>query len=140
MQTIHGREVYLRSSDRFCLRDSDRLATITSSGGIKFRRLPIGVRKLDHSLYSVAWSPNSELSRSADETPFGSSRAQFRVEKTLETGQEEIWGLAWSPDGTLLACAGKDGTVQLWHDGALQKKLFQGGWTLDIGWNPDGTR
>ena len=63
----------------------------------------------------------------------------FAVEQTLDTGQEEIWGLAWSPDGTLLACAGKDGTVQIWQGGTLQKKLFQGGWILDLGWNPDGT-
>src|SRR5580693_9268907 len=101
---------------------------------------PEWVSKLDLGLYSVAWSPDSQLVAFGGRGTVRICRApNFSVEQTLETGQEEIWGLAWSPDGTLLACAGKDGTVQFWQDGVLQKKLFQGGWILDIGWNPDGT-
>ena len=101
---------------------------------------PDWVSKLDLGLYSVAWSPNSRLVAIGGRGTVQICRAPtFAVDRTLETGQEEIWGLAWSPDGTLLACAGKDGTVQFWQDGVLQKKLFQGGWILDIGWNPDGT-
>ena len=96
--------------------------------------------KIDLGLYSMAWSPNSELLAVGGRGTVRIYRLpNFRMEMTFDTGQEEIWALAWSPDGTLLACAGKDGTVQFWHDGALQKKLFQGGWILDIGWNPDGT-
>jgi WD40 repeat protein len=101
---------------------------------------PIWVSKLDLGLYSVAWSPNSQLVAIGGRGTVRICRApSFSIERTLETGQEEIWGLAWSPDGTLLACAGKDGTVQFWQEDVLQKKLFQGGWILDIGWNPDGT-
>jgi WD40 repeat protein len=101
---------------------------------------PDWVSKVDLGLYSVAWSPNSQLVALGGRGTVRICRAPgFALERTLETGQEEIWGLAWSPDGTLLACAGKDGTVQFWQDGTLQKKLFQGGWILDIGWNPDGT-
>lgn len=96
--------------------------------------------KLDNGLYSVAWSPDSQLVAFGGGDTVRICRAPtFAVERTLDTGQEEIWGLAWSPDGTLLACAGKDGTVQFWQGDTLQKKLFQGGWILDIGWNPDGT-
>jgi WD40 repeat protein len=96
--------------------------------------------KLDAGLYSVAWSPDSQLVAIGGRDTVQICRApSFAVERTLETDQEEIWGLAWSPDGTLLASAGKDGTVQFWQDGVLEKKLFQGGWILDIGWNPDGT-
>ena len=96
--------------------------------------------KVDLGLYSMAWSPNSELLAVGGRGTVRIYRLpNFTIEKTLDTGQEEIWALAWPPDGTLLACAGKDGTVQFWHDGGLQKKLFQGGWILDIGWNPDGT-
>jgi WD40 repeat protein len=98
------------------------------------------VSKLDQGLYSVAWAPNSQLVAFGGRGTVRVCRApNFAVEQTLETGQEEIWGLAWSPDGTILASAGKDGTIQLWANGTLQKKLFQGGWILDIGWNPDGT-
>jgi len=101
---------------------------------------PDWVSKLDFGLYSVAWSPNSQLVAFGGRGTIQICRApNFAVEQTLDTGQEEIWGLAWSPDGTLLASAGKDGTVQFWQGGTLQKKLFQGGWILDIGWNPDGT-
>src|SRR3984957_17354032 len=101
---------------------------------------PDWVSKLDQGLYSVAWAPNSQLVAFGGRGTVRVCRAaNFTVEQTLETGQEEIWGLAWSPDGTILASAGKDGTIQLWANGTLQKKLFQGGWILDIGWNPDGT-
>jgi WD40 repeat protein len=101
---------------------------------------PDWVSKLDQSLYSVAWAPNSRLVAFGGRGTIRVCRApNFAVEQTLETGQEEVWGLAWSPDGALLASAGKDGTVQIWANGVLQKKLFQGGWILDIGWNPDGT-
>jgi glucose/arabinose dehydrogenase len=96
--------------------------------------------KVDLGLYSIAWSPNSELLAVGGRGTVRIYRSpDFSIETTFDTGQEEIWALAWSPDGTLLACAGKDGTVQFWHDGSVQKKLFQGGWILDIGWNPDGT-
>ena len=96
--------------------------------------------KVDLGLYSMAWSPRSELLAVGGRGTVRIYRLpNFTIEKTLDTGQEEIWALAWSPDGTLLGCAGKDGTVQFWRDGVLQKKLFQGGWILDIGWNPDGT-
>src|SRR3984957_1426378 len=101
---------------------------------------PIWVSKLALGLYSVALSPNSPLVAIGGRGTVRICRApSFSIERTLETGQEEIWGLAWSPDGTLLACAGKDGTVQFWQEDVLQKKLFQGGWILEIAWNPDGT-
>ncbi len=106
----------------------------------QFAPIPDWVSKLDQGLYSVAWSPNSQLVAIGGRGTVQICRPpDFAVERTLETGQEEIWGLAWSPDGSLLACAGKDGTVQFWQNDTLQKKLFQGGWILDIAWNPDGS-
>jgi WD40 repeat protein len=96
--------------------------------------------KVDLGLYSMAWSPNSELLAVGGRGTVRIYRLpKFSIEREFDTGQEEISALAWSPDGTLLACAGKDGTVQFWDDQGLRKKLFQGGWILDIGWNPDGT-
>ena len=101
---------------------------------------PVWDSKLDNGLFSLAWSPDSESVAFGGRGSVKICRAPtFSVERTLDTGQEEIWGLAWSPDGRMLACGGKDGTVQIWQDGKLVSKLFQGGWILDIAWNPDGT-
>src|SRR5256885_15820449 len=37
------------------------------------------------------------------------------VRATLEGHAETVWNLVYSPDGTLLATASKDGTVRLWN-------------------------
>src|SRR6516164_1900820 len=95
--------------------------------------------KIDSGLYSLAWSPDS---RSLAVGGRGKIRILsapgFAVDRTLDTDQEEVWGLKWSPNGRLLASGGKDGTLQIWSGDALQRKLFQGGWVLDLAWNPDG--
>jgi WD40 repeat protein len=94
--------------------------------------------KIDLGLYSLAWSHDSRFLAIGGRGTIRVLRSSdFGVERTLDTGQEEVWGLAWSPDGALLASGGKDGTVQIWNDDTLQRKLFQGGWILDLAWNPD---
>jgi WD40 repeat protein len=58
----------------------------------------------------------------------------------IDTGQKEINGLALSPDQTILATAGDDGTVQLWDVAAgnrvaefhaSDEPIFQISWSAD---------
>ena len=72
---------------------------------------PDWVSKLDQGLYSVAWAPNSQLVAFGGRGTVRVCRVpNFAVEQTLETGQEEIWGLAWSPDGTKIIFAHRSST------------------------------
>ena len=100
---------------------------------------PGSALKIDLGLYSLAWSPDSQLLAVGGRGKIRVLRApEFAVDYTLDTEQEEVWGLEWSRDGRLLASGGKDGTLQIWSGDTLQRKLFQGGWILDLAWNPDG--
>jgi WD40 repeat protein len=101
--------------------------------------VPVWTTKSDQGLYSVTWSHDSQF------LAIG-GRGSVRVYRTpdfnlvfgFETSQQEVWGLEWAPDDRLLACSGKDGTVQIWNGQTLAKKLLQGGWVTDLAWNPDG--
>ena len=49
--------------------------------------------------------------------------ASSRIRKTLTAHQGEIWGMAYSPDGTRLATSGADQELQIW-DTATYKSLL----------------
>jgi WD40 repeat protein len=66
-------------------------------------------------------------------------------EGTLTGNLGDVWDLAYSPSGRLLATASGDGTVRLW-DVKSERDLYTvgrtdgGGEWFDIAFSPDGTR
>jgi WD40 repeat protein len=61
---------------------------------------------------------------------------------TCQGQSDWVWGVAWAPDGTRLASARRDQTMQVW-DAASGKLLItcQGhtDWVWGVAWSPDGS-
>jgi WD40 repeat protein len=82
--------------------------------------------------------------RMTDNAPQQQPRAYARQKATLAGHSKDIYEIAFSPDGELLATGSEDGTIRLWNAGtgetkavlALEEKHKLGG----LLWSPDGSR
>ncbi len=111
----------------------------------------------DHNnpVWTVAWSPDGKKiasgTGSAGESGPTRSGNSARVwdpttGKTLLTyeGQgsnNEVYALAWSPDGTRIASAGDEYSIRIWDPSTGQTYLLYSGHTdiiWQVAWSPDG--
>lgn len=69
--------------------------------------------------------------------------ATWDVSRTLQSTSEDVWDVAFSPDGKVFAAAYADGAIQIWdpHDGLpLYSLPGHDGPAADLDWTADGTR
>lgn len=91
------------------------------------------VRLTDAALYTATVSPDGRLlaAAGADSVAWFVDAATMTVVGAVPTGQGEINGLSFSPDGSRLASMGDDGTVAIWETsqrglGSLLKRFPYG--------------
>jgi WD40 repeat protein/transcriptional regulator with XRE-family HTH domain len=75
------------------------------------------------ALHGVRVTAPDKLALPEVENALHRAIASSRIRKTFVAHQGEIWAIAYSPDGTLLATSGSDKNIQIW-DAATYKNLL----------------
>ncbi|WP_165970497.1 AAA family ATPase [Actinomadura sp. 6K520] len=125
--------------------DGSRLATGSNDRTVRFwdaeRAAEVAVlRGHAGTVAAVDWSAAGVLaSASYDRTVRVWADDGPRV---LSGHTDEVWDVAWSPDGTRLATSSRDRTVRVWTADGAEEAVLDGhdDWVRAVAWSPDGTR
>jgi WD40 repeat protein len=121
------------ASERVCGAEFELLATKPASIALAW------TTQADEGLYSLAWSPNSELLACGGLGAISMFAVPgFTALDPLEGDQGEIWGLDWSPNSDLLVSGGINGSLFWWEHRVLQKSRQQGAAVYDLAFSPNG--
>ncbi|MEU1607470.1 NB-ARC domain-containing protein [Micromonospora matsumotoense] len=72
----------------------------------------------DTGLYCVAWQPSGDLVAAGSvDGELRMVRAEDGLPLSREAHNGQVRGVSWSPDGTMLATYGEDGTLLIWSAG-----------------------
>lgn len=114
------------------------MALLDSESGAEIRSWKAGSK--------VVWSPNGSLLAFGDKGASGAIHlwnVAAATDRKLNGHVNPITGIAFSPDGTLLASTGNDNTARIWNvaSGTVTQNFpgLRGAlWTSGVAFSPDG--
>lgn len=117
---------------------NDQTAIYNAATGKKLRNLPKTMTQ------EIAFSPGGQtLACTYVDGSLGLwSVTDGRQQVLKKTKARELYTVAWSPDGRLLATAGSKGKITVWNAQNLKilKELESPEWVISVRFTPDGTR